>query len=711
MIRFVFCRLLLIALLVASRAALASDATINAEEATLTAQRPLFLQTRALLQNGQLDAAAGGMAALRNYPLYQYLEFAQLTDSLDRGTTDNAAIDDFLRRYSGSLVAEQLLNTWLAILVQGGRWNEYRNYYNAYYSSNSTSKSSSNSNSNNSSNSAALNTKTAPSKLQQCWHLEALYQTQQLEAALQQTGELWLNTDLPDACDEPFKRWLDSNQRNEALVWKRLLLALDRKQEQQARALTVAIREPYKLSAEYALLLYRDPAALNNLLPQLMPLPESGAVAAQTLKTLAKRDADGATLLWQQLRDAGQLTAEQSNTARAEIGRQQIAQRGSDALPWLLQNDANGDDSYLLEWRVRLALRGGDWPSIARWIEQLPAPLAQTPRWSYWHARALAAQTDNPQLQQRATELFRELAKDRSFYGFLAADQLKIAYQLNDQPLPARAALSAFTKAPITDSATASVTTSAVASTPPESLLRAREFYALGESANGRREWLYALRGMSNDEQQSAALLAERWGWHDRAIQTASQAGAWNDLQLRFPLAYRDNMQRAALDTALSTQWLFAIARQESTFMPDARSPVGALGLMQLMPDTARQVARGLRIKVTTDDLLQPPANIRLGSTYLSNMLQRYRGNRVLATAAYNAGPSRISNLLRNQNAVTPTDIWVETLPYKETREYVQNVLAFTVIYARRLGLNTPLLNSDELYISSAPLQVGSAEK
>ncbi|HSB96222.1 MAG TPA: transglycosylase SLT domain-containing protein [Spongiibacteraceae bacterium] len=668
MIRFVFRQLLIAGLfLVTHTTAGAADAN---DSARLASQRALYQQTRAQLQNGQADAAAG-MAALRDYPLYPYLELAQLTNNLDQGSVDNSAIDDFLRRNAGSLVAEQLRNTWLAILAQGGRWTEYRNYYSYYgYSADNGGK-------------------TAPSKLQQCWNLEALYQTQQIDAALQQTAELWLNTDLPDACDAPLKRWLDSNQRNEALVWQRLILALERKQEQLARSLTVNIREPYKLSAEYALLLYRDPAALGNLLPQLTPLPEAGSVLTLALKSLAKRDVDGATALWRQLRENGQLTPENSNAVRAEIGRQQIAQRGVDALPWLLQNDANGEDSYLLEWRVRLALRGGDWPSIARWIEQLPAALAQTPRWSYWHARALAAQTDQPQEQQRAAPLFRELAKDRSFYGFLAADQLKIAYQLNDQPLPARATL------PTTEL--------------PSTLLRAREFYALGETASARREWLFAVRGMNADEQQTAALWAEQWSWHDRAIQTATLAGAWNDLQLRFPLAYRDSMQRAAIDTALSTQWLMAIARQESTFMPDARSPVGALGLMQLMPDTARQVARGLHIKIDTDDLLQPGSNIRLGSTYLSEMLRRYRGNRVLATAAYNAGPNRISNLLKNQGTATATDIWVETLPYKETREYVQNVLAFTVIYARRLGLNSPLLNSDENTINSAPLQVGSA--
>jgi soluble lytic murein transglycosylase len=662
----------------------AAGRTIDAEtsEARLLQQRPLFMQTRDLLRKGNVAAAAEGMAALIDYPLYPYLELQRLNIGLDQrdvtpdepgaddGTnaagaeagsaiatttagapSDTAAIDAFLRRYAGSLVAEQLRKSWLAILANDRRWTEYLRYY----------------------------ADATPTKQQQCWNLEALYQTGNIAAALQQTGALWLEADLPADCDEPFKRWLGSDQRSEPLVWQRLLLSLEGKQETHARFLAVNIREPYRLSAEYALLLYKDPAALGNLLPQLTGRAEAGAVAALTLKNLAKQDPDTATALWQQLRNDGQLSTEQSNAVRAAIGRQQIAQRGVDALSWLLMHDATGEDSTLLESRVRLALPGGDWSRIAQWIEQMPPALAQTPRWSYWRARALATQQADPQQHQHATALFQELAKDRSYYGFRAADHLRTPYQLNDRPLAGRA----------------------VRQRPQSpALLRAREFYALGEAANGRREWLSALRDMTTEQQQNTALLAEQWGWHDRAIQTASKAGAWDDLQLRFPLAYKDVMQQAALEKALPLSWLFAIARQESTFMPDARSSVGALGLMQLMPATAREVARGLRIKTSPADLQRPGPNVQLGSTYLSAMLKRYSGNRILATAAYNAGPGRISRLVKNQQGTLPSDIWIETLPYRETREYVQNVLAFNVIYARRLGGNKPLVEANEANVT-----------
>jgi len=620
------------------------------DDATLQSQRALFSQTRELLQRKQTATAAAGLSALQNYPLYPYLQLLQLQNTLD--VQNNEAIDAFLTRYEGAVVADQLRTQWLQMLATNERWSDYLNYFRS----------------------------ADASKIQQCWYLEALYRTNQNDMALQETNKLWLTLDLPDECAAPLQRWLDSNQRAEPLVWKKLLVALERKQEALARSLVVQMRAPYKLQAEYALLLYRDPTALNDLLPQIAQQPEASGVIALALKTLARRDPLNATQLWQQIKNAGPLTAADSDAVRKEIGRWQVAQLSFDALPWLQQFDPNGEDGYLAEWRARLALRGGDWPQIEHFIAQLPSELTQTSRWQYWRARALAAQTDNGEKQKQAQEIFNLLARERSYYGFLAADWLKSPYQFNDQRTAASIAPDTLLQQP--------------------AIARAREFYLLGENANARREWLYASRQLSAAEKSSAALLAEQWGWYDQTIRAANQIGIVNDLRLRFPVGFRDDMHQAAQTTALPLPWLFAITRQESAFMPDARSPVGALGLMQLMPDTARQVAKGQRMRINTDQLLQPEINIRLGSNYLRELFDRYTGNRVLATAAYNAGPSRISTLLKNQDETLPVDVWIEILPYRETREYVQNVLAFAVIYGQRLGQPIRLLNATEQQIT-----------
>ncbi len=635
-----------------------------ADDDAFAAQRALFVQTRAQLQDGQDDAAQNALAALKNYPLYPYLQLQQLSAAFahNNGIDENSArVDEFLSQQDGTVAADQLRDRWLDTLATNGRWPQYLKVYRA----------------------------AAADREQQCWFIEALQQTDQRERALRETDKLWLTTDMPDACDAAFTRWLASDHRSETRVWQRLQLALERNQETLARFLSVQIREPYKLQAEYALLLLRDPAALNTLLPQITQQPEASATIALALKNLARRDLDKAQTLWQQTRAAQQLSASDSDSVRRAIGRQQIAQNGAAALPWLLQYDPDGSDNYLLEWRIRLALGGGDWTNIADWIAQLPPDVAQTSCWNYWRARALQQRAD-PALQKQANTIFASLAKERSYYGFLAADLRKAAYPLNDEPIATDIHIADIERQP--------------------AVMRAREFFLLGETVNARREWQFAVRAMPNGERRAAALLAERWGWYDQSIRGANLSGGYNDLRLRFPIGFHDSMKLAAQKTDLPLQWLFAITRQESAFMPDARSRVGALGLMQLMPATAKLVARGEHMRIDDNQLLQPAINIRLGSAYLRELAQRYNGNRVLATAAYNAGPSRINSILREQPNTMSTDVWIELLPYRETRDYVQSVLAFSVIYAQRLGRPAPLLNKSEREIAAQNFQIGSAE-
>src|SRR5690606_38545487 len=393
------------------------------------------------------------------------------------------------------------------------------------------------------------------------------------------TTKLWAASAMPDSCDGPFSRWLASDQRDEMLIWKRVLLALDKNQEALARSWVVQLREPYRQQAEFALMLHRDPKLLTTLLPQLTQRTDASAVIALALKASAKADPDSTTALWQRLRADQLLTQRDSDSVRRAIGRQLIIAGDFGVLPWLLEHDPNGEDSYLLEWRLRLALRDRNWTLVARSIPQLPVEMAQSSRWNYWLARALAEQRADPAQQQSAAERVTRVAKERGFYGFLAADTLKSPYQLND----ARAA--------------SALPAAALAQRP--AIVRAREFLALGELANARREWQFALTTLTPDEALAAALLAEQWGWHAQTIRTANKIGASDDLRLRFPLGHTDAMKIAAKKTTLPIQWLFAITRQESAFMPDARSSAGALGLMQLMPATAQQVARGERMTIS----------------------------------------------------------------------------------------------------------------
>ncbi|MBT8087758.1 MAG: transglycosylase SLT domain-containing protein, partial [Gammaproteobacteria bacterium] len=190
----------------------------------------------------------------------------------------------------------------------------------------------------------------------------------------------------------------------------------------------------------------------------------------------------------------------------------------------------------------------------------------------------------------------------------------------------------------------------------------------------------------SSDDKQQAAILAHRWGWHSRAIATAASLGEYDDLMIRYPLPHQQSFEQFSSAARISPTWAYGIARSESLFMRDVRSSAGAIGLMQLMPSTGRAVARKIRLPYSgLRTLTDPDSNIRLGTSYLGQMAERYSGNPVLATAAYNAGPHRVDRWLP-ENGSEDARVWIENIPFNETRKYVKRVLAAQTIFDWRIS-------------------------
>ncbi len=269
---------------------------------------------------------------------------------------------------------------------------------------------------------------------------------------------------------------------------------------------------------------------------------------------------------------------------------------------------------------------------------------------------------------EEAEKILASLSKERSYYGFMAADRLGYNFNFLHETLPI-----------------SQIQINQTASLP--GLVRARELLALDRTLEARREWNLALEDKSSDEQKVAAKLATEWNWPSQTILTLAKIRAWNDLELRFPLNYRQQVDRQAKDHGLESAWIYAIVRQESAFSIDARSQAGAIGLMQLMPSTAKEVASKVKNQsFKTNDLFQPEINIELGASYLKQIYRQLQENPILATAAYNAGPSRVIKWLPEEPQAT--DVWIETVPFSETREYLKRVLAYTLIYNHRLGNN-----------------------
>jgi soluble lytic murein transglycosylase len=292
-------------------------------------------------------------------------------------------------------------------------------------------------------------------------------------------------------------------------------------------------------------------------------------------------------------------------------------------------------------------------------------------RWSYWTGRAL----ESLGWHDDADTLYAELARERSYYGFLAADRIDADYQLNhrtleynDHELRLLAAQSG--------------------------AMRARELFSLGRTVDARREWRMFTRGMSGDALARAAKLAYNWGWHGRAIMTVARTSHLDDLEMRFPLAYHDRVLEQARDKRLNPAWVYAIVRQESAFIADARSPAGAIGLMQIMPGTGRIIGRSLDKPLKNRrQLYDADVSLEFGSTYLRSLLDQLDEHPVLAAAAYNAGPHRVERWRPAEQTIS-ADLWIENVPYRETREYLRRVVAYTTIYEQRLGRESARLSA-----------------
>ena len=325
-------------------------------------------------------------------------------------------------------------------------------------------------------------------------------------------------------------------------------------------------------------------------------------------------------------------------------------------------------DAQVQEWRVRAALWNGDFARALAWIEQMPPTLAMQPRWRYWHARATAATSS----EAAAAPMFSEIAGLRDYYGYLAADRVGKPYNLNVRPSPLDAAAQ-------------------TALSKMAGMIRAHELFDCDMSDEAASEWNAVLEGADNALKVQAALLASRWGWFAQSITTLAQTGEFDDVTLRYPRPFLESVSGAGKLAQLPQDWILAVMRQESLFRKDAVSRADARGVMQMVPATASAVARRWHLSAPgRDDLFDPKIAVPLGAAYLRELLDRYGEQLALSLAAYDAGPAAVARWLPRK----PMDaaVWIENIPYNETRGYVQHIVEHIVAYASVRGAQAPRL-------------------
>jgi len=617
-----------------------------AGQSALSSQRADFLTAEKALRQQDRKTYLRLKSRLPDYPLYPYLVYRELTGNPGKLTGER--VEQFLENYGDTPLARRMRNVWLDQLSRQGRWDDYRTFYRPV---NNTRR--------------------------HCRYLQAQLNTGHAGEAMGQVEEIWLHgRSQPRACDPVFKAWREAGRLTPSLVWQRIGLAMAARQKGLAsylgRYLTAGDKDVLALWLE----IHNRPRRILDAEKFSDPHPYREQILLHGVQRLARKQPEKAEAAWNTISRLYNFNDDQRYQANRAIALGSLRDPGPDLLERFDRIEPRETDKYLLETRIRAALSRQDWQMAKKWISALPQELAETERWRYWRARALEGSGD----REKARAILEELAGNRSYHGFLAADRIDGPYHLEHQPLEVNLYL---------------IGNLSIKS----GVSRARELYLLNRFLDARREWRMATADLDTRDLQAAAKIAQSWGWYDQAIFTLARTGYWDDLELRFPIEHDQYVDRAVDKRQLDKSWIFAVVRQESAFAPDARSPAGALGLMQLMPGTARSVANRLKLPPPGKRrLLRPSTNINLGTAYLRQVMDRLDDNAVLATAAYNAGPHRVMKWLPDET--TPADIWVETIPFSETRRYTQLVLSYAVIYDKRLGREPRRLEN-----SMAPVQ------
>ena len=585
------------------------------------------------------------------HPLLPYVEYWRL--QLEARNND-AAISEFLSRYPGTLPAERLRADWMKSLGVRGDWMRFL---------------------------AEFPQLEKPEIVHQCYAHRAEWARGNRSRAREAVALWFTGRDLPSACAPLFAQLIETGFLNEEDQWRRLRLALEAGNPGVARS--VAQNLPVS-QRPVATQFDRATNAPARLLDSGLDASRRGdrEIALYALDRLARADsAQAARLLagW-----SARLTDDERRSAWARLAVWAARRHEPVATTWFAQAGLQGTTDSQREWWVRTALRAGDWTTVGRVIDGMGESLRAQPVWRYWRARAALA------TGQRgvAMPLLLALSREHHYYGQLAQEELG--------PVMG---------APAINIKVGGAAIDAVAQDP--GIARAMRFHEMGLRSDASAEWNWTIRNFNDARLLAAAELARRAEWYDRAIHTAERTRELHDFELRFLAPYRELAQQAARENELDEAWVFGLMRQESRFVNVARSSVGASGLMQIMPATARWIAGKLGIRgFQQADIHDPATNIRFGSYYLRHVQTTLDGSPVLATAAYNAGPSRAQRW--RDNRPMEAAVYIESIPFTETRDYVKKVMSNAMYYAVRFGQPSVLLK-DRLGVVPARVTAAAA--
>lgn len=592
-----------------------------------------FIAARTAFHKGDLQTLNKSVAALEGHVLQPWAQYWRLRLSLDdKARTDEAGIAAFLDAQAGTYLADRLRADWLREMGERGDWQRFN---------------------------TALPMLVQREVDIECYAFQAANTPERIRP-------LWLSgQDLPASCGAVVDQLVTAGGLTIEDVWQRL------RRRMEAKKLAVVKDAAYLPDSEG--FDGRDISAIGQR-PEVWLNKSSSATSVAyavrgarektlfALQRVAQSDAAKAAQRLEQIeRDNPQFTAEERSYGWGQIALAAALKHQPEALRWFEKANALANSpatDFQLAWNVRAALRQQDWAAVRRAIARMPPELANMPDWVYWKGRALSAMGETAE----ASKLFQKIAGQANFYGSLANDELGRTITLPPTaPAPTRGEL-------------------LIASNRP-GLQRALALLRLDMRIEGLKEWSWTMRDLSDRELLAAAEFARTEGVLDRAIHSADRTVEQHDYSLRYLAPFREQVEPATKRLALDGAWVYGLMRQESRFVPAAKSSVGAQGLMQVMPSTAKWVAKQIGMHNFqprhANDL---DTNIALGTNYLKIVLDSLDNQPVLASAAYNAGPGR-ARKWRDQNPMEGA-IYAETIPFTETRDYVKKVMSNAMFYS-----------------------------
>ncbi len=638
-----------ILLLTFSSGVLLSSSALASTSPYSDALRAEFKQTYNQAAAGNTRAVSNASQNLRAYPLWPDVQAAHYRTQL--GKISDKTLQQFIDTHAGKSSVNTLRYRFAQDLAKRGQWKQLDGLLNRHYAD--------------STDDVIL-----------CHTARAKLNVSPGKDSNRYALDLWMSgKSLPDECDPVFAHLQNEKLLTVKRVRERINLALDEGNIKLARYLA---KSAHSIDVDRVNRWSRMRSNPLGELRQTKKLRDNQAnrkLMLYGIKRAARRDPQTTHKMWPVFNERFRFSREEQRDMERRLALSAARDHLPIALTWMKEIDEHTEDSG--SWYVRRALASGDWPTVMTALNALPESIREDTTWRYWRARALEAMGQKAD----ATTQYQAIANERSYYGFLAADRLGVPYNFGHEALEPNDTLMDTLRS-------------------DSSVVRARELFEVGFFGMARSEWNKVIDGLDREQRQQAALLAHEWNWHSRAINTLARSGG-RDVMVSYPTPYKEFFDEATLVNGIDRTWAYGVARTESLFMPDVRSSANAFGLMQLIPSTGRLTAKQANIQYRgRATLLDPETNIKLGTHYLGQVYSRFGSNPVLATAAYNAGPHRVKTWL--PETTWHADVWVENIPFTETRRYVKKVLSAQSVTHWRLtgkeqrlaGMMPPVLSN-----------------